>query len=312
LDGWKRLHPADYTRLIYYAMRTPVLQSGVQGNLFTMTDSRPSPIAGTWYPGDPEILQDSIDRQLDAVEVDHIPGTLMGIVAPHAGHRYSGQIAAKAFRCLTGLEPDVVAVVSPLHHPHHGKLFTTAHKSYRTPFGEIPVDHALLEQLETHLEKKSDLVRIRRDQEHSIEIELPFLQRVLHHPFQLLPLMLLDQTQPLTEQVGHALGKVLEDKNAILVASSDLSHFYPSTIAQKLDTNMLNLMEAFDPSGILTAEEERRGFACGRGAIAAVLWAAKDLGADQCKVLAYAHSGDVTGDQQAVVGYGAAAIYRAH
>jgi MEMO1 family protein len=123
--------------------------------------------------------------------------------------------------------------------------------------------------------------------------------------------MLRDQDRPVSEAVGHALATALTGSKALLVASSDLSHFYPVPIARSLDHELLARIQAFDPVAVLNAEEEGVGFACGRGAIAAVLWAAGDLGADQVRLLGYANSGDVTGDQDSVVGYGAAVIFRA-
>jgi AmmeMemoRadiSam system protein B len=110
--------------------------------------------------------------------------------------------------------------------------------------------------------------------------------------------------------VGRALAEVLRGKSALLVGSSDLSHFYPDSVARQLDAVILARIEAFDPAGVLAAEEEGLGFACGRGALAAVLWAARNLGADHVRVVSHATSGDVTGDLASVVGYGAAVIFR--
>jgi len=277
-----------------------------------MLDVRPSPISGTWYPGDPEALAQSIDRQLQNSEISPISGELIGVIAPHAGHRYSGQVAAHAFRYLEGLTPDVVAVISPLHHPHLSQVLTTGHDAYGTPLGSIPVDQTLLQRFETKLIEDGgiEVTYVRNDGEHSVEIELPFLQRILTQPFQLLPLMLRDQSRPTVEAVGHALGKVLRDQSAILVASSDLSHFYPQSMAEQYDAEVLTRVEAFNPSAVLSAEDEGLGFACGRAAMAAVLWACEDLGADSVNVIHHATSGDVTGDYHSVVGYAAAVIYR--
>ncbi|HEY46522.1 MAG: hypothetical protein AMJ88_07120 [Anaerolineae bacterium SM23_ 63] len=277
-----------------------------------MLDVRPSPISGTWYPGDPEALAQSIDRQLQNSEISPISGELIGVIAPHAGHRYSGQVAAHAFRYLEGLTPDVVAVISPLHHPHLSQVLTTGHDAYGTPLGSIPVDQTLLQRFETQLIEDGgiEVTYVRNDGEHSVEIELPFLQRILTQPFQLLPLMLRDQSRPTVEAVGHALGKVLRDQSAILVASSDLSHFYPQSMAEQYDAEVLTRVEAFNPSAVLSAEDEGLGFACGRAAMAAVLWACEDLGADSVNVIHHATSGDVTGDYHSVVGYAAAVIYR--
>jgi AmmeMemoRadiSam system protein B len=275
-----------------------------------MTDIRPSPIAGTWYPSNPEVLRQSIDEQLQAAEVSLPEGKIIGVVAPHAGHRYSGQVAAHAFKCLQGLEPEIIAIVAPLHSYFPGEVFTTEHEAYFTPLGEIPVEQEILNNLAQQLQGEISLRKIRRDPEHSLEIELPFLQRVIRRPFHLLPLMIMKQTSSVAKSLGHALAQSLQGRSFVLVASSDLSHFYPASIAQKYDEAFLERLEAFDPSAVLDAEEEGVGFACGRGAIASVLWAARDLGADRVKILKYAHSGDVTGDQHSVVGYGSAVIYK--
>lgn len=275
-------------------------------------DVRPSSIAGAWYPASPTALAESIDTQLNAVELPPHEGEIVGVIAPHAGHRYSGQVAAYAFRCLASIQPQVVAVVSPLHYTYPGRVLTTGHSDYATPLGEIPIDKDLIDKFGSSLAARGgpELERVRNDQEHSLEIELPFLQRAIQAPFRLLPIMLKDQTRSTSESVGHALAEVIAGESAVMVASSDLSHFYPDSVARQLDRAMLSHIEAFDPVGVLAAEELGEAFACGKGALASVLWAAKDLGADRVKLLKYATSGDVTGDQASVVGYASAAIYR--
>jgi hypothetical protein len=122
--------------------------------------------------------------------------------------------------------------------------------------------------------------------------------------------MVRDQSLRTVSGLGKALATVLQDRNAILIASTDLSHFYTQRQANELDGELLRRVEAFDPEAVLNAEEEGVGFACGRGAVAAVLWAAKALGADKVSILHHATSGDVTGDISEVVGYGAAVITR--
>lgn len=273
-----------------------------------MSDIRPSPIAGTWYPRNPDVLRQSIDEQLSTAEISLPQGKVIGVVVPHAGHRYSGHVAAHAFKCLEGLKPELVAVVSPLHSHYPGDVFSTGHEFYSTPFGEIPVDHELSDHIAEGIKGKISFTKIRQDPEHSLEIELPFLQRVFTHPFRLLPLMILNQTASIAETLGQVLAQAIQGKSSILVASSDLSHFYPADVAREYDETILSRIEAFDPLGVINAEKEGVGFACGRAAIATVLWAARYLGADQVKVLKYAHSGDVTGDHHSVVGYGSAVI----
>ncbi len=275
-------------------------------------DIRPSPIAGQWYPSDPKRLADSVDQYIQNAETHSLPGQIIAVVTPHAGHLYSGPVAGYAFAQLKGLHPELVAVVSPMHYPYLQPLLTTGHAAYHTPLGDIPVDTGAISQLDAFLRQSLGfgLSRIRNDPEHSLEIELPFLQRSLGDSFKLLPVMLRDQTPPVVEALGHALAHVLMEKNALLVASTDLSHFYTQEEANLLDEEMLRRVGNFDPASVLRAEDEEVGFACGKGALAAVLWAARDLGGTRVDVLKHATSGDVTGDFIQVVGYGAAVVTR--
>jgi AmmeMemoRadiSam system protein B len=275
-------------------------------------DTRPSPIAGRWYPGNSKRLASSVDGYINAAHVPEIDGEVVGIIVPHAGHTYSGPVAGHAFRAIRDLQADLVVVVSPMHQPYPQPLLTSGHQAYQTPLGTILIDQGAVTALSDALERELGygLTPVRNDQEHSLEIELPFLQRVFTSDFHLLPVMVRDQEPQVVETLGKALAGVLVGRSALLVASSDLSHFYDQLQAEQLDGEMLSRMEEFDPLGVLQAEQEGKGFACGRNAIAAVLWAARELGADSVKVLHHATSGDVTGDYSGVVGYAAAIITR--
>ena len=275
-------------------------------------DIRPSPIAGQWYPSSSTRLAANVDGYIDAAKLPELTGEVIAVIAPHAGHIYSGPVAGYAFAALRGMKPDLVSVISPMHYAYPSALLTTAHQAYQTPLGAILIDQVALDKLDSNLKEELglSLTRVRSDPEHSLEIELPFLQRILKEGFRLLPVMVRDVKPHVTRGLGRALAKTLQGCNAILVASTDLSHFYPQKVAETLDTEMLHRIEAFDPEGVLMAEDEGKGFACGRGAVAAVLWAAKELGADQVKILHHATSGDVTGDYTQVVGYGAAVVTR--
>lgn len=275
-------------------------------------DTRPSPIAGRWYPGDAGELARSVDEYMQAADLPEIGGEVIAVIAPHAGHRYSGPVAGYAFAAVRGIKPDLVAVISPMHHPYAQPLLTSAHLAYQTPLGQIMIKQEAIAALNTELDRELgfELTPIRNDQEHSLEIELPFLQRALENEFHLLPVMVRDQSPRVGQVLGESLAKVLQDNKALLVASSDLSHFYSQAQANELDGEMLRQVEAFDPLGVLRAEEQGKGFACGRIAIAAVLWGARELGANTVQILNYATSGDVTGDHHEVVGYAAAVITR--
>lgn len=278
----------------------------------TQLNLRPSPIAGQWYPANPRQLAESVDHYLESADLPPLAGQVVAVMAPHAGHRYSGPVAGYAFAALRGLQPEVVAVVSPMHQPYSQPLLTSAHDAYQTPLGEVRIDQQAVVALDNALITALGfgLTPVPRDPEHSLEIELPFLQRALPDEFSLIPVMVRDQSARVAQALGSALADLLRDRNSLLVASTDLSHFYPQAVAEKLDGEILRRVAAFDPQGVLLAEEQGKGFACGRAAVAAVLWAAKGLGADSVQVLNYATSGDITGDFSQVVGYAAAVITR--
>jgi AmmeMemoRadiSam system protein B len=154
---------------------------------------------------------------------------------------------------------------------------------------------------------------VSNDKEHSIEIELPFLQRLFsseESEWKLLPVMVRAREPEVSQGLGKALAKVLGDKNFALVASTDLSHFYNHKTALNYDRTMLNEIESFNPEGAFDVERAGKGFACGLGAFTAVMWASRELGADKVKLLRHATSGDVTGDYSSVVGYAAAVILK--
>src|SRR6266542_5854641 len=146
-----------------------------------MIDVRPSPIAGKWYEGDPKMLARIVDGYLDEAQLPELDGEVIAVVAPHAGHTYSGAVAGYAFAALRGRTPDLVAVVAPMHHPYSEHVLTTAHEAYSTPLGNVPVDKDALHELDAILNSEVGfgLSPVQNDPEHSLEIELPFLQRTL-------------------------------------------------------------------------------------------------------------------------------------
>ena len=232
------------------------------------------------------------------------------MVSPHAGYTYSGPVAGYAFGAVKGLSPDVVVVISPMHQPYFEPLLTSAHEAYYTPLGEVPIARNEIQELDVILNSQIGfgISPVKRDREHSLEIELPFLQRSVSGDFKLIPIMMRDQTNRVAQALGEALAKILDGKNTLLVGSTDLSHFHPHKKANEYDQELLRRIAAFDPEAVINAESEGAGFACGRAAVAAVLWAARSMGANNVKILNYATSGDVNGDYNQVVGYGAAVV----
>jgi AmmeMemoRadiSam system protein B len=269
---------------------------------------RPSPIAGQWYPGKPDQLRERVQAFLAAAQVTPLDGRLVALVSPHAGHVYSGGVAACAYRLVQGLTYEVVAIVAPNHRiPNYAPYLTTDHSAYWTPLGQVPV----ADELVTALDARLGLSRIKRDEEHSLEIQLPFLQVALTGGFELLPVMINDPSRAACYALAEALTDLLRDRNALLVASTDLSHFYDAATAARLDGAVTERVAAFDPEGLLAVLDSGKGQACGGGPTVAVMLAARTLGANRAKLLKYATSGDITGDYHSVVGYAAAALYQA-
>lgn len=275
---------------------------------------RPSPLVGRWYDADPDVLARSVDAYLDDAQLPALEGEVMAVIAPHAGHLYSGPVAGYAFAAIRGRSPSLVALVGPMHHPYAEPLITTAYDAYSTPLGEVPVDKDALGQLDGTLKSELGfgLSPVQGDPEHSLEIELPFLQRALSLGWKLLPVMDRARELHVSKALGRSLAQVLRDKNFLMVASTDLSHFYNQQTALTYDRAMLSAIESFHPEEAFDLERAGKGFACGLGAFTAVLWAARELGADKVQILRHATSGNVTGDYSSVVGYGAAAILKSN
>ncbi|MDY6866505.1 MAG: AmmeMemoRadiSam system protein B, partial [Chloroflexota bacterium] len=191
-------------------------------------------------------------------------------------------------------------------------ILTSAHPAYHTPLGDVPLAEQKIDAINAALNKKVglEISRVTHDQEHSLEIELPFLQHALKGDFHLIPIMLRNQSRQLSKALGLILADILRDQACLFVASSDLSHFYPEPEAHDLDHMVLEQVTDFSPDGLFDLKDEGKGHACGLAAIASVLWATKELGATKATLLKYDTSASATGDKSSVVGYGAAAITR--
>ncbi|MGV8025920.1 MAG: AmmeMemoRadiSam system protein B [Anaerolineaceae bacterium] len=274
-------------------------------------DIRPSPIAGTWYTDDPQALQQEIQSYLAQAHVPENQAEVIGLIAPHAGYRYSGPTAGYAYRAVQGKQVDVVAVFSPFHAYTSERLLTTRHSAYQTPLGLVPVEKGMVNEFQMLIGKNNlTAYEIAFDSEHSLEIQLPFLQTALADKFQLFPLMVRTNEMEEIEIIAQAVAEVLKDKKVLLVASTDLSHYSNQVTACKLDEEMLKRIASFSPEMVLEAEEKGIASACGAGAVAAVMRTAQLLGAKTIRVLYHSTSGEETGDYSSVVGYGAAIIER--
>jgi AmmeMemoRadiSam system protein B len=273
-----------------------------------MNDIRPSVIAGSWYPGSRIELEETIKSFFEKVKLKTFSGEIIGLISPHAGYVYSGQTAAYAFKQLHGKEFDVVAVLSPLHQPIAGPYVVNDSDYYETPLGKVPIDTELVEKLS----KEISLTKVQFDQEHSLEIQLPFLQVVLQN-FKLLPVMIGHGDVFNTTDLVSALLNVFKGKRILVIASSDMHHISNYHEVHERDREILELLSTFHLDDIRKGLSRFECSVCGRVPISAVLDLSKQLGANRLEILHHTTSGDVTGDKrpgQYTVGYLAAALIK--
>jgi AmmeMemoRadiSam system protein B len=276
-----------------------------------ISSARPSPIAGTWYEGNPQVLARQMDDYLKAAKInnDDLPGRVAGLVVPHAGHRYSGKTAAYAYKTVAEEPRSLVVILSPLHQYYPEDFIMTAYQAYQTPLGEVELAQSELRDLEKKMAGQGlKIVQVAGENEHSQEIQLPFLQQAWKTPFQLIPVMVRTRDQRKIQQFASALYETISMSNCLVIASSDLSHFFQLEIAEALDAETLKRIQSFNPEAILTGEMDNSAPACGAGAIAAMLQTTKLMGANKVQILNYSTSADSTGDVSSVVGYGSAAV----
>ncbi|HSC29847.1 MAG TPA: AmmeMemoRadiSam system protein B [Vicinamibacterales bacterium] len=271
---------------------------------------RPAAVAGSWYPGTAGALTREVDAYLDAAPAGP-DGRVVAVIAPHAGIMFSGPVAAHAYKAAARGAYDVVVLVGPSHFVGFDGVAAYSEGAFDCPLGPARIDSSVAGAI-----ARSPIVVERpavHRREHSLEMQLPFLKRLLPE-VPIVPLLMGYQTRATVEGLATALAEGLAARRALLVGSTDLSHYFDAQTAVDLDARVLARVAAFDPDGLLGLfeqypEEERGRFvACGGGPAIAVLMAARALGAREARVLTYAHSGQVSGDLEGVVGYMAAAI----
>jgi AmmeMemoRadiSam system protein B/AmmeMemoRadiSam system protein A len=275
---------------------------------------RPAAVAGSFYPADPAELAKMVDGFLAKATPPPLTG-VVALVAPHAGYQYAGQVAAYSYALLKGRKFDRVVVIAPSHYESFGFASVYDGAAYTTPLGQVPVDRAFAAKLAAG----SKLIRLSGlghtptpdKPEHALEDQLPFLQRVLGQ-FQLVPIVIGDQSYETCRALGLALAKLIQGTNTLIVASSDLSHYHPYDQAVKIDHKTLTAIEEWDYLSMARNFDPSVNVweACGGYPIIAAMIASERLGASQAKVLNYANSGDTAGDKTRVVGYGAVAFVK--
>jgi AmmeMemoRadiSam system protein B/AmmeMemoRadiSam system protein A len=276
---------------------------------------RRATVAGTWYPGDPDELAQTVDSLLAAVQP--VDGAPIGLVVPHAGYAYSAPVAAYGFRQLAQGEYDVAVIIAADHQPPiSNPISVWAEGGFETPLGVVPVDVELAQAL-IAADPRITFDPAAHEGEHMIEIELPFLQRVCPQ-CSIVPILMGGDDDETVQALANALVQVLAGKKAVVIASSDLSHYPSYDDALAVDGATLTAIEAFDPAlvretidGLMAAGYPNLATcACGEAPILVTMQVAQGLGADTATILHYANSADVSGDRSQVVGYGAVMFWR--
>jgi len=271
-------------------------------------DVRPSVIAGTWYPGNSGQLKKTIEGYFKKVEGAPIQGEIVGLVSPHAGYMYSGQVAAYGYKQVVGKSFDIVVVVSPLHQMAVGRYVVSSASHYETPLGRVPVSKELVQKVAGEV----DITFVSQDNEHSLEIQLPFLQYALGD-FTLLPLMIGHGNVYDCDDLVKAIVKILKGKKSLLVASTDLHHIANYDEVVRKDRAVVEALSSFDLEKIRETLNRRDCSVCGRVPVSIVVEATQRIGAKKLLVLHQTNSGDVTGEKgfgQYTVGYLSAAIVK--
>jgi len=269
-------------------------------------------VAGQFYPADPKELSSLIDQcYLHPLGPGKSPpapkakSDLVAVVCPHAGYVYSGPVAAHSYLHVSSLaNPELIVVVAPNHYGIGSGVSTFRDGEWETPLGVMKVDSEAAKEL-VNLEETVTFDPGAHRLEHSLEVQLPFLQRIYGDSVPILPISLIFQDIDTARALSAALSKLLKGRKAVLVASSDLTHYEPADVAKKKDMALLQRVLESDLEGFYSTLARMNVTSCGFGAIATVMETSRSLGLSKPGLLKYATSGDTTGDNLQVVGYGA-------
>ena len=265
-------------------------------------------VAGQFYPNTKEELQQMINdcfthRLGPGMESIHQEEKILGIISPHAGYVYSGPTACHSYKSISNLSPELVVIIGPNHFGVGKNVATMTDTKWLTPLGTVEVDSDAANQIT----KFSDVIEIdnySHSRDHSLEVQIPMLQTIFSNSFKILPIILLEQDLETANEVGQAVSEIVKNNNAIIVASSDFTHYEENSFAYSQDKALIEPILELDVKRFYQVLIEKRVTACGYGAIASTMIACKNLGATKGELLSYTTSGDVSGDTSSVVGYG--------
>ena len=266
-------------------------------------------VSGEFYPSDKVQLSQMIDGFLSKVpSKEKATYNVKILILPHAGYAYSGQTAAYGYQLIRNNSYDTAILIGPYHKAMFPGASIWRSGAWRTPLGDVPVDSELASAI---FNESSDFqfIQDNHSTEHSLEVQLPFLQKVLTN-FKIVPILISDPSPENYKPLAQAVFKNIKDKKVLIIASSDMSHYYPDSTAREMDSRTLAFLKDQDPGGLLKALYEEKSELCGHAAVLTALEISKLMGNTKLEVLNYATSADSTGDKSRVVGYGASVIYQ--
>ena len=270
---------------------------------------RPPSVAGMFYPEKKMDLDQEVAMVLEESKDYNIPGEIVSIIVPHAGYMYSGGVAARAYRQMLNRKIDTVVVIAPSHREYFREISVYDGHAYSTPLGTVPVDKVLAQNF---AETNPEIIlseKGHRFDEHALEVQLPFLQKIFDD-FRFLPIVMGEHTRENINMLAQGLYQVLKNENTLIVASTDLSHFYNNEEASALDQVVIENIKNFDEEKLYQDLHSGKCEMCGGGPAMAAMKASKLFGAKKSEVLLYRNSGDITGDKSEVVGYLSAVFYK--
>jgi len=271
---------------------------------------RQAAVAGSFYPGNEGALSGMVAKFLENAVNEALPD-ITGLVSPHAGYIYSGQVAACSYKQIEGKKYESVIIIAPSHSDYFDFNSVFDGRAYKTPLGIVDVDTERAERLAGNAMYKNS-VRLSDSghrREHSLEVQLPFLQSVFEN-LKIVPVVMGSQNKKNIESLGNAIGDTFKGENILIIASTDLSHYHNYNTAAVLDNSVINYIKSFEAVRFADAVTSEEVEMCGGGPVAAAMIASKMLGANSSKVLCYKNSGDTGGDKSAVVGYLSAVFYK--
>ncbi len=258
-------------------------------------------VAGAFYPAEKNELGIMLDAYLAKARAKYSELEAVGGVCPHAGYIYSGEIAAITYASIANLKKSETIVILGPNHTGYGNPISISLQDWETPFGIVKCNNELAKKIHAN-SKLMDFDENAHAREHSIEVQIPFIQKINPNA-KLVCICMMNQDYESAKDVGNALVKTLDTKKHLVIASSDFSHYLPVNIAEKKDKSALEYIEAMDSKTFQRALEKYDWSICGYGPISALIEYAKAKEIKKGKTLAYTNSGKVSGDFFAVVGY---------